>query len=412
MMRPKNRRSLGRCAGPIALFVCGFLSAGEDWRQFRGSDSSAVAATASIPTSWDVERREKIAWSVGLPGRGLSSPIIVGDRVILTASSGAEDNNLHVLSFDRVSGTKHWERRFWATGLTQCHPKMCMATPTPASDGERVVAFYSSNDLVCLDLDGNVEWVRGLTHDYPAASNSVGMSSSPIIVAGTVIVQVENDSESFAAGIDIKTGVNRWKIDRPARVNWTSPIVIPRVNAASMVLLQSIPITTGHDPLTGDTLWEFPGGAGAIPSATRAGETILLPSNGITAIRLDQATLEPEVLWQERRLRLGTASAAVRGGSVYALAGSILHSASLESGDIEWRLRLEGPFSATPVIAGNHLYAINEKGLAQVVALGGESGEIVATSDFGETILCTPAIAGDAMFVRSDEHLWRISGEN
>ena len=83
--------------------------------------------------------------------------------------------------------------------------------------------LYSSNDLLCLDLDGNLQWLRGLTLDYPNASNSLGMSSSPIVVDGVLVVQVENDSESFAAGINVRTGENLWKLDRPKGANWTSP---------------------------------------------------------------------------------------------------------------------------------------------------------------------------------------------
>ena len=174
------------------------LFGGADWPQFRGADSSGVAADSNLPT----EIGENIAWSAELPGRGLSGPIVVGGRVLLTASSGYQQDRLHVLCFDAKSGKKLWERQFWATGRTLCHPKMCNATPTPASDGKRVFAFYSSNDVICLDLDGNLEWMRGMTHDYPNASNSLGMASSPVVAGDTLIVPVENLSESFTAGLD------------------------------------------------------------------------------------------------------------------------------------------------------------------------------------------------------------------
>jgi outer membrane protein assembly factor BamB len=87
-----------------------------------------------------------------------------------------------------------------------CHNKMCVATPTPASDGKRIFAFYSSNDVICLDLAGNLLWYRGLTFDYPNASNSLGMASSPVVVNDTLVVQVESDAEAFAVGLDTQTG--------------------------------------------------------------------------------------------------------------------------------------------------------------------------------------------------------------
>ena len=208
------------------------LLCGADWRSFRGNESNGFAADETQALSI-----ENTAWTVDLTGRGLSSPVIVGDRVFLTASSGYRQDRLQVLCLRESDGGKLWERQFWATGRTQCHEKMCNATPTPASDGERVFAFYSSNDIAALDFDGNLLWYRGLGHDFPNANNSLGMASSPIVVGDTVIVQVETDVESFAAGLDVETGISRWKIERPRSENWTSPGVLRNVEGKGELVL-------------------------------------------------------------------------------------------------------------------------------------------------------------------------------
>ena len=83
------------------------------------------------------------------------------------------------------------------------HKKTSVAAPTPVSDGKYIYALFSCNDLVCLDLDGNLKWLRGLTNDYPNAANSLGMSSSPVIAGGVLVTQVENDADSFAAALDL-----------------------------------------------------------------------------------------------------------------------------------------------------------------------------------------------------------------
>ena len=164
---------------PVAVFAAfsfpGYIVA-SDWPQFRGPGATGTGDSQDLPVSWS--DGQDIAWKLDLPGRGVSSPIVVSDRVIVTASSGYRQDRLHVLCFDARDGRKLWERQFWATGRTMCHPKTCMAAPTPASDGRRIFAFYSTNDLFSLDLDGNLLWLRGLTHDYPNASNSMGMASS------------------------------------------------------------------------------------------------------------------------------------------------------------------------------------------------------------------------------------------
>ncbi|MBT4864118.1 MAG: PQQ-binding-like beta-propeller repeat protein, partial [Planctomycetaceae bacterium] len=218
--------------------VAATMFTGADWLQFRSADTTGIAQGPTPPVSWSED--ENVAWKAELPGRGLSGAIVIGDRVIVTASSGFEQDRLHVLCFSDKTGEKLWERQFWATGRTQTHKKMCVATPTPASDGKHIFAFFSSNDLVCLDLAGDLMWYRALGRDFPNASNSLGMASSPILVDETLIVQVESDDDAFATGINIETGIARWKIDRPNKANWTSPALLKggANDGGNLVLLQ------------------------------------------------------------------------------------------------------------------------------------------------------------------------------
>ncbi len=402
----------------VVLFVLAVAvsisQTGADWPQFRGADSSAVSAETNVPTAIS----ENIAWSVDLPGRGLSGPIVVAGKVFLTASSGFLQDRLHVLAFDASSGKKLWHRQFWATGRTLCHPKMCNATPTPCSDGKRVFAFYSSNDVICLDLDGNLEWMRGMTHDYPNASNSLGMSSSPVVASETLIVPVENLSESFTAGIDVVTGTNRWKLDRPLLDNWTSPVLRPgRDRDEDLVILQSGKGFAALRPYTGYEVWKYDQPAGTIPSAAPLGDLLIVPSGGLTALEPGAAGQPPRVLWQSNKLGPATASPLAFDDRVYNLNGAgVLACADAHDGKLLWQLRVQaqigektsrGVFTSSPVAAGGHLYFFNEDGVA-IVAKGGETGEIVASHDFADMILCTPAIADGALFVRSDKHLWKV----
>ena len=380
---------------------------GADWLQFRGSQGNVSVLEDVLPATWDT--KTNVAWSVPLEGRGLSSPIVVGDRIIITNSTGHTQDRLHVLCFKASSGELLWTRQFWATGRTICNPKTCVAAPTPASDGQHICVFYSSNDLACLDLEGNLLWFRGLTYDFPDASNSIGMSSSPVIVEETVVVQVENDTESFAMGLDVHTGLSRWKLDRPKYANWSSPTVwLPPDGSPPIVLLQSSEGATAVRPSTGEIVWQFGKGASTISSSSAAGGTVLVPSNGLVALATVADTSEPKVVWQDNKLRPSTASPFVYQEKVYVVSGSILKCAEAQTGKLVWQLRLKGPFSSSPVASGGRLYLFNEEGTAFVVQLG-ETGKIVSENKLGETILCTPAIADGALYVRSDHHLWKIA---
>jgi outer membrane protein assembly factor BamB len=407
-MRTKQRAMSRRrlLVGVFCCFAIHCSPAAADWRQFRGDDTNGVAIGESLPTDWNEGGDGKIAWRVDLPGRGVSSPIVVGNLAIVTASSGFKQDRLRVLAFDIRTGEKRWERQIWATGRTLCHPTMAVAAPSPASDGQRVVAFYSSNDLVCFDLEGNLLWLRGLGFDFPTAANDVGMASSPIIADGTVVVQVENKGESFATGIDLETGLTRWRQDRDHAMNWASPAVY-HDGENIVLLLQSPGRLTAHSPVSGSLLWEHVTGCAIIPSVVADGQRIYLPAGGLTALTISDG--KPEVAWQDNKLGPANASPVVVGDRVYTInSAPALSCADAATGEIVWRTRLTGPFWATPLIAGDYLYCVSDKGLAQVVQLG-DSGKVVSQFDFAEPILGSPAISDGAIFFRSDAHLWKVA---
>jgi outer membrane protein assembly factor BamB len=377
-----------------------------DWRQFRGPNGNGIAAETAAPTKLT---EQSVAWKIPLPGRGLSSAIIVGERVFVTASSGTEQDRLHVLCFSAKDGAKLWERQFWATGRTMTHPKTAVAAPTPCSDGRQIFCIFSSNDVVCLDLEGNLLWLRGLGRDYPNASNSLGMASSPVVVGDTLICQVENDSESFAVGLDAGTGANRWKLDRPKMANWTSPLLVPRAGVSPLVILQSGKGLSALEPRTGKEVWYYTEGAATIPSSTFAEGVFYAASKGITALRPSASSPHPEQLWQAAQLSPATASPIVIGGKIFTLNNAgILSAGDVKDGTRLWQLRLTGPFSSSPIAVGAHLYLANEKGLLQVVNTAAPEGEIASTMDLKETALATPSIAAGALYIRTEKTLWKI----
>jgi outer membrane protein assembly factor BamB len=390
----------------LAVVGCCVLG-GADWRHFRGAHGTSFAARESAPRTLG---EESLAWKIELPGRGPASPIVVGDRVFICCSDGERQGRLLVLAFDADRGRQLWRREFWATGRTLTHPFSAVAAPTPASDGSRIFAFYSSNDLIALDLDGNLLWYRGLAYDYPKAGNDAGMGSSPVVVGDTVVVQVENQGESFAAGIDAATGETRWRLPRDQDGNWVSPVALPALAGhPPVVLLQGRQELVALNAKSGQEFWRFDARCSTISSLAVSDRRIYLPADGLTVLDTRPFPRAPTFVWGANRMQPNSASPLVDEAHVYIInSAGVLVCADAQTGRIRWQQRIGGKHWSTPAIAGNRLYCFNQDGQAKIVELG-RKPKVIASTDLEEPILASPAVADNAIFIRSDRHLWKFA---
>jgi outer membrane protein assembly factor BamB len=391
-----------------------FASAG-DWPRFRGPGSMAVSAD---PLSGPIS---DIAWKVELPGRGLSSPVVSGNRVFLTASSGAKQNHLHVLAFDTNDGKKLWERSFWATGPALSHPKSCMAAPTPVTDGRLVLALFATNDLVCLDTDGAVRWIRSLYQEFPGASDGRGLASSPVIADGVLIVQGDNQNNSFALGIDLATGTNRWKVARPKDMAWTTPIPLSSLSkvgsqpgtessGTGLVLFQGATQIAALETTTGKEIWKLERPVHPIASAAVSGDMLYVPAEEtLCAFKFEDIRKAPKLLWEKKKLSPNMSSPLVLNGQVFVIHQGMLVRVDGKTGEITSQTRVKGEHSSSPVAAGQRIYCFSETGSGQAVDSTGAECKVTGTTELNEGILCTPALADGALYVRSDHHLWKLA---
>jgi outer membrane protein assembly factor BamB len=376
-----------------------------NWPQFRGPGMAGVSTDSAVPDKWGPA--ENVLWTAALPGRGVSSPILVGDRVFVTASSGLEQTRMHVLCFAADDGAKLWERQFWATGPTNCNPKTCPAAPTPVADGSHVFALFGSGDLVCLDHSGNLCWLRTLQSDYPTMVNFVGRAASPVLHNGLLIIPLENQGASFLLGLDAATGRNRWRVDRPLENSYTTPLLLRRGERTDLVI-QAQGGLKGYDPATGQRRWEFANeAASAVASPVAAGDLVLSPGREMIALRLS-AEGSPEVAWRSARLGGGTPTPLVADGRVYSLKdGGTIVCGNLETGKEIWTQRLRGAFSASPVLAGGKLYLVNEDGETTVLQTGDRPTK-VSVNRLGGPMLATPAVTGSRLFLRSESRIYCV----
>jgi len=387
----------------VGWSVCGVAAA--DVPQFRGGGGSGVADEKGLPTQWSDQ--ENMRWKAELPGRGLSNPVIAGGRVYVTSASGFEQKRLHVLCFDVKTGKQLWERQFWATGTTLCHPKTNMAAPTPVTDGERVYALFATADLVCLDKDGNLAWYRSLVGDHPTIGNNVGMAASPTLWKDVLIVPMENIGESFAAGIDAKTGANRWRIERPRGINWTTPVVLDR-QGKTEVILATPGRFTAHDPTTGKETWRWEGECGSAPSPVAGDGVLFVPGGKVTALKLGTHGTPPEIAWQNNKLGTSYTSPTFYEGLIYTVKSpGVVTCAEASTGKVLWTERVEGNYWASPLAVDGKIYVASEEGVVTVLQAGREA-KTLASNSLPGAILASPVASGGSLFLRSDKHLYCI----
>jgi outer membrane protein assembly factor BamB len=378
-----------------------------DWPQFRGRGGTAVSEEKTLPVKWSTT--ENVRWKAELPGRGVSSPVIAAGRVYVTAASAYRQRRLHVLCFDAVTGEKVWERQLASTGSTMCHPKTSMAAPTPVTNGKSVFVLFATGDLAAFSRDGDLLWYRALARDYPEITNQVGLAASPVLAGETLLLPLENAGDSFALGVDVKTGRNRWKVPRRRDINWVTPTVT-RFQGKTAALFQTSDEITAYDVSNGEILWSYQGNnLGSVPSPAVVDDLVIVPGTPSVALRVSEGG-KPDVVWKSRKLAAAYASPVVYKGRIYAMTGIGVACLDAATGKELWRERLGNGFSASPVIADGKLYVAKEGGDTSVVQLG-DKPKILANNSLNEQLLATPAIASGAIFLRTEKHLYCIAAK-
>jgi outer membrane protein assembly factor BamB len=409
-MLPRVVRLCGVFVAACSLFPA---ARGANWPGWRGPDGTGVTPETGLPVEWSATHG--VRWKVPLHGAGVSTPVVWGDRVFLTACDGRLNDELHVHCYRRADGRQLWHTRLFGSALSdgQFAPGG-MAVPTPATDGRRLYVLFGSGDLACLDLDGKPVWVRSLAAEYGPFRNRWGMAASPLLVDDLLVVQVDHWGESYLLGVDAGTGANRWKTHRDASVNWTSP-VLARSGGHRQVIAAGSYRVQGYDLDTGKELWSVTGlQMQCIPTPVVHGDRVYAVSgrdSHTLAIRLDDARGDltaTHVAWKARAFATYICSPVCYGGQYYFVEDNGFASClDAATGQRLWRERLGGNFRASLVAGDGKVYFTGMEGVVTVVKAGPKF-EVLARNDLEETIVATPAVSAGEIFVRGDKHLYCI----
>ena len=249
-----------------------------DWPRWRGTNQDGKSDAEDPPVEWS--EKEQIVWRADVPGRGHSSPVVVGDQIFLTTAD--EDNEeLIVLAYDRQSGKPNWQKIVHSSKLMRSHRKNSYASATPAWDGERLITVFIDSGalwLTAIDSDGKVLWQESAG---PFRSEH-GYGSSPALYKSLVIVCGDNAQNSFVAALDRATGKVVWRTarERPGRHgNYATPVVV-EVAGRDQLLLAGHGKFTSYDPNTGELLWYCDGPAEVAACTVACNDTMVFASAG------------------------------------------------------------------------------------------------------------------------------------
>jgi outer membrane protein assembly factor BamB len=221
---------------------------------------------------------------------------------------------------------------------------------------------------------------------------------------------MDNAGNSFVAGVDVRTGQNRWKTARVREINWVSPLLVPRGDEAQVVL-GALGGLSAYDAQTGKKLWTYAGQGFSNTSTPVLGDGLILaPGAAFAALRPGEVSAGPTPVWRSGKLRPNISSPLYYEKRIYALnPPNVLVCADAADGKVLWQQRVaEGTYWASPVAADGKVYAVNDAGTTTVVQAG-DRPKILARNDLDDPMVATPAVAGCCLFLRSDRYLYCIA---
>jgi outer membrane protein assembly factor BamB len=395
------------------------LLAAADWPEFRGPTGQGLVS-GSLPLQWSAT--ENVAWKKSIPGHGWSSPVLSDGRLFVTtavpASGQSAKLSLRVIALDATSGRLLWDVEVFgiesgkAPGI---HSKNSNASPTPVVAGNKLYVHFGHHGTACLDLQGSVLW-RSTELSYSPVHGNGG---SPVLAGSALVFSCDGAAKPFVAALDKDSGKVLWRTERETsakkKFSFSTPLVIT-VNGRKQVISPGSGAVCAYDPTTGREIWRVRYGEGySVVPRPVFGHGLIYLSSGfdhpvVMAIRPDGQgdVTDTHVAWTLSKGGPNTPSLLLVGEDLYVVSdGGIASCVEARTGKVRWQERLGGNYSASPLHAAGKIYFTNEEGTTVVVGAG-ETFNKLAANSLGERTLASAAAAADALFIRTENHLYRI----
>lgn len=411
----------------LLLALCPALSAlADNWPMWRGAAGDGTCTESSLPLKWS--QTENVGWKVALPDRGNSTPVVWGDKLLLTQAIEKEKKRL-LLCFDKKTGKKLWEAGTIYNQPELTHATNPYAAASPATDGERVIVFFASAGVFCYDMNGKELWKRT---DLGKQHHIWGNGTSPVLAGDRVFLNFGPGENTVMYCFDKKTGKTLWQHKEPGGASgeagnktwlgsWSDPLL--RNVGSRYELLMSYPgRACAFDPMNGKELWTCEGLTPLVYNSPLYTDGMMIAMCGYGGAAMAVKTggsgnvTETHRVWHLPRVQQRIGSGVIHEGHHYILTdGGIVECRNVKTGELVYQERLKGPgptsknWSSLVLSADGKCYAANQGGDCFVFKAGPKF-ELLATNSLGELIIGSIAVSDGRLYIRGYKNLWCIGG--
>ena len=440
--------TLARLAISAGILSSGIVR-GDDFPSFRGVNGWGVAPEQAIPLTWS--ESENLAWKIDLPGSGWSQPVVIGDRLFVTAAVAEQDlkpknfsdgvktpQSMGISLFSKppdvtiewkvyclsiADGGVLWDRTIHsAKPKYPIHPSNTFATESPVADSNGIYVHFGAAGFVAgLSLDGKELWKKDV--GVHKTSNSFGTGSSLAIDDGKIFLQDLSEESADVICLSASTGDVLWQAAREKNsTSWSSPVVWNNSKRKELIV-SGDQLVESFDPVSGVLLWKVSKVKAATACSPCADSerlyfggsdpfskgplfAIAVGASGDVSPQKSNDSFDGSV-WKQDRAGPGMASPVSSGEYVYVVDKNVLRCYRAESGELIYQSRLPGleMVAASPLIIGNKLFIIDENGAGCVVATGAEF-KVLGAGSINDTVWATPAVANGSVFLRGVKGLY------
>ncbi|MBC8870658.1 MAG: PQQ-like beta-propeller repeat protein [Planctomycetes bacterium] len=411
----------------LGLAIASAAIGGENWTSYRGPTDQGHADSTGLPLQWSED--ENVVWKTPIPGKAWSSPVIWGDRIWLTDANEA-GTLLYAVCVDKNSGKVIVRKRLRLVNLPQyCHPFNSYASPSPVIEEGRVYVSFGSPYSACLDsTTGDVIWERT---DF-VCNHFRSAGSSPFLYKDLLILHFDGSDRQYVVAMDKHTGKTVWQTDRSVdfqdidpetggpkiqgdlRKGFSTPVIADVQGKPVLISLGSMALY-GYEPDTGKELWRVECiGSHSGTCRPVVGYGLVFAPMGmgaeLYAVRPDGRgeVTDTHVAWEYKRAVTKRPSILLVDDLLFMVDNDgVATCVEAKTGKEVWKERVGGNFSASPIYANGRIYFCDETGKSTIIEAAPQF-KVLAVNELDDGFMGSPAVSGDALYLRTRKHLYRI----